>query len=130
VNFREGTFVTNGALLYTIDSAPFKASLAQAQGVLAQADASWQKALRDTNRLGPLWEKNAISRQQYDDALAAERAAAANVQAAAAAVDNAQIQLTYTEIYAPISGIVGKTEVKTGNLADHDFQRGPHSRPV
>jgi len=116
VKFIEGTFVTNGTLLYTIDNAPFKASLAQAQAVLAQAEATWQKAIRDTNRLGPLWEKNAISRQQYDDALAAERAAAANVQAAAAALDNAQIQLNYTEIYAPISGIVGKTEVKAGNL--------------
>lgn len=116
VNFTEGTFVTNGALLYTIDAAPFRAALAQAQGMLAQAEATWQKSLRDTNRLGPLWEKNAISRQQYDDALAAERAAAANVQAAQAAVETARIQLDYTTIRAPIDGIVGKTEVKAGNL--------------
>ncbi|MCW5553906.1 MAG: efflux RND transporter periplasmic adaptor subunit [Verrucomicrobiae bacterium] len=116
VNFTEGTFVTNGMLLYTIDAAPFRAALAQAHGLLAQAEATWQKSQRDTNRLGPLWEKNAISRQQYDDAVAAERASAANVQAAQAAVDTARIQLDYTTIHAPIDGIVGKTEVKAGNL--------------
>lgn len=116
VNFTEGTFVTNGMLLYTIDAAPFRATLAQSQGMLAQAEATWQKSLRDTNRLGPLWEKNAISRQQYDDAIAAERASAANVQAAQAAVETARIQLDYTTIHAPIDGIVGKTEVKAGNL--------------
>jgi membrane fusion protein (multidrug efflux system) len=116
VNFTEGTLVQSNALLYTIDRRPFAAALAQAEGSLAQVEVVWQKAKNDTNRLGPLWEKNAISRQQYDDALAAERAAAANVQAVKAAADSARIQLDYTEIRSPLEGLVGKTEVKPGNL--------------
>jgi len=116
VNFTEGTLVQSNALLYTIDRRPFEAALAQAEGSLAQVAVAWQKAKNDTNRLGPLWQKNAISRQQYDDALAAERAAAANVQAVNAAAETARIQLGYTEIRAPLDGLVGATEVKPGNL--------------
>jgi membrane fusion protein, multidrug efflux system len=116
VNFTEGTLIKSNTLLYTIDRRPFEAALAQAEGGLAQVEVAWQKARNDTNRLGPLWEKNAISRQQFDDALAAERAAAANVQAARAAADAARIQLGYTEIRAPLEGLAGATEVKAGNL--------------
>lgn len=116
VDFTEGTVVRSNALLYTIDRRPFAAALAQAEGGLAQVEVAWQKARNDTNRLGPLWERNAISRQQFDDALAAERAAAANVQVARAAADGARIQLGYTEIRAPLEGLVGATEVKPGNL--------------
>ena len=116
VDFTEGTLVQSNALLYTIDRRPFVAALAQAEGSLAQVEVAWQKAKNDTNRLGPLWEKNAVSRQQYDDALAAERAAAANVQAVKAAAETSRIQLGYTEIRAPLDGLVGATEVKPGNL--------------
>lgn len=116
VNFTEGTLVKSNAVLYTIDDRPFRASVAQAQGQLAQVEASWFKSKQDTNRLGPLWEKRAISRQQYDDALAGERAAAASVKVAQAALESAELQLGYTRISAPIEGLVGKTEVKPGNL--------------
>jgi membrane fusion protein (multidrug efflux system) len=67
-------------------------------------------------RLQPLWEKNAISRQTLDDALAAERSARAGVDSAKAALESTQIQLGYAKIYAPIDGLVGKTEVRPGNL--------------
>jgi membrane fusion protein (multidrug efflux system) len=116
VAFSEGTVVRSNALLYTIDSGPFQAGLAQAEGRLAEVEAGWLKTRQDTNRFGPLWERHAISRQQYDDAIAAERAAAAGMQAARAAVDAAQLQLGYTRIHSPIDGLVGKTEVKPGNL--------------
>lgn len=116
VNFSEGTVVKSNTLLYTIDDGPFQASLAQAEGQLAQVEAGWLKAQQDTNRFGPLWERHAISRQQYDDSIAAERAAAASVKAARAAVDAARLQLGHTRILAPIDGLVGKTEVKPGNL--------------
>lgn len=116
VNFSEGQLVQSNALLYTIDDAPFRAALEQAKGLHAQAAAALLKAQQDTNRLGPLWENNAISRQQFDDAIAAERIAEANEQAAKAAVDAAQIQLDYTTVVAPLEGLVGKTEVKPGNL--------------
>lgn len=116
VNFLEGMPVASNALLYTIDDRPFKAAQAQAEGLLAQAQATWDKSTRDTNRLGRLWEQNAISRQQFDDALAAEQNAAALLKSARAALDTATIQLDYTRIYSPIDGLVGKTEVKAGNL--------------
>lgn len=116
VNFAEGTTVASNALLYIIDERPFKASLAQAEGALAQTLAMLEKSQRDTNRLGPLWLRNAVSRQQYDDALAAERNAAAAVQSAQASVEAAQIQLGYTRIHSPLEGLVGKNEVGTGNL--------------
>ncbi|MCC6232285.1 MAG: efflux RND transporter periplasmic adaptor subunit [Verrucomicrobiales bacterium] len=116
IHFQEGRPVREGDLLYTIDDQPFRANLQQAEALLAQATAAWQKAQRDTNRLGPLKERRAISGQQFDDALAAERSAAASAQAAGAGVSNALIQLGYTRILAPISGVAGKTEVKPGNL--------------
>jgi membrane fusion protein, multidrug efflux system len=83
---------------------------------LAQAEALWLKAQQDTNRFGPLWQRRAVSRQQYDDAVASERSAAAGVKAARAALESAQLQLEYTRINAPIDGLIGKTEVKPGNL--------------
>ncbi len=116
VQFREGAMVEKGALLYTIDPSTVEANLAQARGALAQAEAADDKARRDVRRLTPLWEKNAISRQMLDDALAARHSASGAVVTARGAVDNMQIMLGYTEIHAPISGLIGKTEVKAGNL--------------
>ena len=116
VHFREGAMVEKGALLYTIDPSTLEANLAQAQGGLAQAEAAFDKAQRDVWRLTPLWEKNAVSRQMLDDAIAAQSSASGAVETARGAVDNMQIQLGYTKIYAPIAGLIGKTEVKPGNL--------------
>ena len=116
VNFSEGTVVKSNALLYTIDDGPFQVALAQAEGQLAQVEAVWLKSQQDTNRFGPLWQRHAISRQQYDDALANERAASASMKTARAAVDGAKLQLGYTRIRAPMEGLIGKTEVKPGNL--------------
>jgi len=116
VHFREGTLVKTGDLLYTIDPRTLEANLQQAEGNLGQAEAALDKAKRDVARLTPLWEKNAISRQMLDDALASERSAGAAVNTARAAVDNMRIQLGYTKVHSPIDGIIGKTEVKAGNL--------------
>jgi len=116
VNFASGQPVKRGDLLYTIDDQPFKSALAQAQGQLAQAQAAWTKTQRDTNRLGPLWLQNAISRQQFDDARSAEENAAAVYQSAQANVDSAQIQLGYTKIYSPLDGLAGENKISEGNL--------------
>lgn len=116
VNFREGAFIEEGTLLYTIDPRTLEGNLEQTRGNLAQAEAALDKARRDVARLTPLWEKNAISRQMVDDAIAAEKSAEGMVNTARAAVQNMEIQLGYTEIHAPVSGIIGKTEVKPGNL--------------
>ena len=116
VDFKEGTVVKSNALLYTIGDRSFRAALAQAEGRLAEVEAAWLKAQQDTNRFGPLWQRHAISRQQYDDSIANERATAASIKTARAAVESAQLDLGHTRIYAPIEGLVGKTEVKPGNV--------------
>ncbi len=116
MHFTEGSFVKSNDLLYVIDPRSLEASLDQTKGNLAQTEAQLEKARRDVSRLQPLWEKNAISRQTLDDALAAERSAKAGVDSARAALDTTQIQLGYAKIYAPMDGLVGKTEVRPGNL--------------
>ena len=116
VQFREGASVHEGDLLYTIDPLSLESSLEQAKGGLTQAEAAFDKARRDVARLTPLWEKKAISRQMLDDALAAESSASGAVATAKGAVESIGIQLGYTKIYAPIAGLIGKTEVKPGNL--------------
>ncbi|HXC51421.1 MAG TPA: efflux RND transporter periplasmic adaptor subunit [Candidatus Limnocylindrales bacterium] len=116
VDFKEGSFVKKGDLLYTIDPRNLQATLAQARGRLASARADLARARQDVARYKPLVALNAIPRQQYDTAVALESAASAVVDAESAAVDNATIDLEYTKIYSPIDGLVGKTEVKPGNL--------------
>jgi membrane fusion protein (multidrug efflux system) len=116
VDFAEGTFVRKGQLLYTIDPRPFEASLAQAKANLAGAEADLQRAHQDVVLYEPLVAKNAISRQQYDTAVAVERAQASAVEAARAAVRSAELDLSYTRVLAPDTGLVGKTEVYPGTL--------------
>jgi membrane fusion protein, multidrug efflux system len=99
-----------------IEPDSLQASLDRNKGALAQSESALDKASRDVARLQPLWEKNAISRQTLDDALAAERSARAGVEAAKATLESTHIQLGYAKIYAPIDGLAGKTEVRPGNL--------------
>jgi membrane fusion protein (multidrug efflux system) len=116
VNFQEGSFVQAGQLLYTIDRRPFEANVAQARGVQAEAEAQLARARQDVVRYEPLVAKNAISRQEYETAVQLQRAAEASVEAAKAAVERAAIDLSFTRVTAPASGIVGRTEVYPGTL--------------
>jgi membrane fusion protein, multidrug efflux system len=116
VNFQEGSFVKKGDLLYTIDPQPLRAALAQAQGRVAEAQAQLSKAQQDVARYKPLVEKNAISREEYETSVSAEQAASASVDAAKASAKDAELNLGYTNVYSPIDGLVGKTQVKPGNL--------------
>jgi len=116
VDFTEGTVVRKGSLLYTIDPRPFEAALAQAKANLAGAEADLQRAHQDVVLYEPLVAKNAISRQQYDTAVAVERAQASAVEAARAAVRSAELDLSYTRVLAPDTGLIGKTEVYPGTL--------------
>jgi membrane fusion protein, multidrug efflux system len=116
VDFKEGSPVKKGQLLYTIDPRTLQATLAQAKGALAEADAQLARAKQDVVRYEPLVAKNAISRQEYDTAVVVQRAAEAAVEAAKATVDRAQIDLGYTRVTAPEDGLVGKTEVYPGTL--------------
>lgn len=116
VDFREGSAVKQGDLLYRIDPKPFQASLAQAKAELATAKVRLQKTRNDVNRYVPLAKKQAISQQELDNAQSALDAAREQVEAAKAAAETAQINLGYTTITAPTDGIVGFTRVKPGNL--------------
>lgn len=116
VQFTEGSFVRKGEALYQIDRKPLEAALAAAKGNLATAQARLEKAKNDVARFQPLVEKQAVSRQELDNANSSRDAALAQVDAAKAAVDKAELDLGYATITAPIDGIVGTTEVKAGNL--------------
>lgn len=116
IHFTEGTLVQQGQLLYTIDPRELEAQLAQAKGSLARAEAAYVRATQDVERFRPLVEKNALPRQDLETALANQSANRAQVDAAKAAVDQATIALGYTKIFAPITGLIGKTEVNVGNL--------------
>ena len=102
VNFTEGSFVKKGTLLYQIDPLPLQADLATVQARLT-------KARGDVERFEPLYKKQAVSRQELDNAIAARDAAAAQVKLAS-------LNLGYATIQSPIDGIVGITNVKPGNL--------------
>jgi len=116
VNFREGSFVRKGDLLYQIDPKPLQAALAAAKADQATASARLAKANNDVARYTPLVPKQAVSREELDNALAARDAARSQVEAASAAVDKAALDLGYTRVTSPIDGLVGTTAVKAGNL--------------
>jgi len=116
MNFREGSFVKRGQLLYVIDPQPFEAALAQAKADQATAQARLEKATNDVNRYTPLVSKQAVSRQELDNARAAQDAGRAEVDAAKAAVEKATLDLGYTKVLSPIDGLVGTTKVKPGSL--------------
>jgi membrane fusion protein (multidrug efflux system) len=116
VDYREGTLVEQGQLLYTLDARPFQARLATTRAGLAEAEAQLARARQDVARYEPLVAKNAISREQYETAVALEKAAAAAVDAARSVVESAEIDLSYTRVLAPESGLAGRTEVYAGTL--------------
>jgi membrane fusion protein (multidrug efflux system) len=116
MNFREGSFVRKGDLLYEIDRKPLEASVAAARAEQATAEAMLDKANNDVKRYKPLAAKQAVSQQELDNAIAAQDASESRVDAAKAAVDRATLDLGYTRVVSPIDGLVGTTLVKPGNL--------------
>jgi membrane fusion protein (multidrug efflux system) len=116
VSFSEGTFVRQGDPLYEIDRKPLEAILAQARADQATAEARLSKATNDVTRYTPLVAKQAVSKQELDDALAEQDASRSQVEAAKAAVEKATLDLSYTRITSPINGLIGTTLVKAGNL--------------
>lgn len=114
--FTEGSDVKSGQKLFLIDDAPYRAAVAQAQASLAQAQASLAQSRALADRYAPLVAQNAVSRQDYDNAIAAQRAGEANVAAAKAALTVAQINLGYATVTAPIGGRIGRALVTEGAL--------------
>lgn len=114
--FREGSDVKAGQQLFLIDSAPYQASVAQAEASVAQAEASLAQSRALAERYRPLVAVNAISKQEYDNAVAAQKTAEANVAAAKAALTTSRINLGYATVTAPISGRIGRALVTEGAL--------------
>jgi membrane fusion protein (multidrug efflux system) len=113
-NFREGADVKAGQRLYQVDPAPFKAALASAQAALDKSVANLAAVTAQAERFGVLVAANAISKQEYDNAVASRGQALADVAAGKAAVQIAAINLAYTEVVAPISGRAGLSAVTEG----------------
>jgi len=114
--FTEGSDVRAGQVLYQIESAPYQATQQSAQAQLAQAQAQMANASAMVTRYRPLVAANAVSKQEFDAAVAAEKAAQAQVAAARAAVRTADINLGYATVTAPISGRIGRSLVTEGAL--------------
>jgi membrane fusion protein (multidrug efflux system) len=120
LEFEEGTFVSKGDLLYTIDAQPFRAKLVEAQSQLAGAQTNLIKARSDLARIRPLAEMNAVSAQDLDAAVAQEAAARSAVRAGEAAVELAEIELGYTRMHAPIDGLIGLSKARPGEFVGRD----------
>jgi membrane fusion protein, multidrug efflux system len=114
--FREGSDVKAGDVLFRIDPASFQATYNSAQAVLAKAQANLAQANLKVQRYKPLVEANAISKQEFDDALTTQQQVSADVAAAKAAVDTAHLNLGYATVTAPISGRIGRALVTEGAL--------------
>jgi len=114
--FKEGSDVKAGQALFLIDPAPYQASAASAQATLARAQANATQATAQAERYKPLMEANAISKQDYINAVASQKSAEADVAAAKAAVQTAQINLGYASVTSPIGGRIGRALVTEGAL--------------
>ena len=114
--FREGSDVKAGQPLFTIDSAPYAAAAASAKAGQARAEANLALATGLAERYKPLVEANAVSKQEYANAVAAQKQAAADVAVGKANVQTASINLGYASVTAPISGRIGRSLVTEGAL--------------
>src|SRR6267142_4773289 len=123
-DYTEGSVVKKGDLLFQIDPRPFEAALAQAKGALARDKANQVKADADEKRALDLFKKKVISEQERDTAIAAAGSSRANVEADEAAVQQAELNLGYTKVTAPIDGLAGFANNQVGDLV------GPTTGPL
>ena len=116
IEFEEGRPVDKGQLLYTIDEAPFRAKVVEAEGYVAEARTLLANAKADLERIRPLAEMKAVSEQDLDGAQARYDASIGALQAAKAQLEQAEIELSYTRIMSPIDGSIGISEAKVGEF--------------
>lgn len=114
--YDEGAPVKAGAVLFRIDRAPYEIALAQARAALGEAQARQEQAKREAARLKDLAEQRAIGQKEYDDAVSALKQATAAIAGAQARVSEAELNLSYTVVNAPISGITGRAVRSEGSL--------------
>lgn len=116
--YREGSVVNAGDALFEIDPRDFQASYDQANGTVAQYEATLANAKTMVARYTPLAAQKAISQQELDDAVTRERTAQANLDSARAAVERAKLNLNWTKVASPISGIAGVSKAQVGDLVN------------
>src|SRR6266581_1230425 len=115
-NYKEGSVVRKGEVLFEIDPRPFKAALDQAKAQLAQAEAQFGKASLDVQRDTPLAKARAIAQSQLDTEIQAKLGAQATVLAAKANVEQAELNVEFTKVTSLVNGIAGIAQVQIGNL--------------
>jgi len=115
-HYREGAAVAKGQVLFEIDPRPFQADLDHAKAQLAQAEAELGRTTLDVQRDTPLAEQKAIAQAQLDTEIQAKLAAQAAVQSGKAAVERAQLNLSWTKVTSLVDGVAGIAEVQIGNL--------------
>jgi membrane fusion protein (multidrug efflux system) len=115
-NYKEGQLVKKDDVLFEIDRRPFAAALAQAKAAFLQADASAKQAEMNAQRATDLFQRKVSSEQERDNAVQSALAARAQAEAQKAAVEQAQLNLDYTTIHAPVDGIAGLVRVQVGDL--------------
>ena len=117
-NFTEGTAVKEGQSLYTIDPAPFEAAVARSEADVVAAQARYEQARRNAARLVPLYAEKAVSQKEYDDAVSGEEIGAADLKAARARLVTDKLNLSYTKVEAPRSGLASRSLRSEGSLVE------------
>ncbi len=115
-NFDEGAAVRAGQSLFTLDSAAFEAAVGRAEADVSTAEARLTQASRNTRRTAPLFQAKAASQKDYDDAMSAVEVATAEVMAARARLAEARLNLGYTRVVAPASGVTSRSLKSEGTL--------------
>ncbi|MCU0812597.1 MAG: efflux RND transporter periplasmic adaptor subunit, partial [Thiobacillaceae bacterium] len=115
-NYREGDLVKKGQLLFEIDPRTFEAAVDEAKGVRAQKVARFDTTAANLGRIKPLAEKNAVSQKDLDDATGNFQSAKAELEAADANLKTAKLNLGFTRITSPITGIAGIAKAQIGDL--------------
>ena len=114
--YEEGAPVQAGQLMFTIDPAPFELAVDEARAALQQEKVKRDLAATDVKRLEPLAKEKAIAQRDFDSAVATERTGTASIAAAEAKLKEAELNLSYTKVVAPISGITGRAQRSEGSL--------------
>lgn len=115
MNFKEGSRVKKGDLLYIIDDSQYQTRVDESASNLARAKTELVRSQNELSRVKPLTELNALSQKDLDNAIASFEAAQAQVKAAEASLKNSRIELGYTHVFAPFEGVIGTSNMRVGD---------------